>query len=538
MNSVFEVFQATAGRCPDAPFLCVPARPTRDYFPEGAEFSYRWMLEQALQTAQCYAQAGYGSGHRVALLLENRPAFFVHYLALNSLGASIVPINPDYRHDEIVYQLDHADAVLAVGIPSRLAGLEKASQECPLQPPVIDHSALPADNPPTAPTALSPSSAAPGRDTECAMLYTSGTTGRPKGCILSNDYFITAGEWYLALGGQLSMEPGRERVLNPLPLYHMNALAVTATAMMCSGNCLISPDRFHPKSWWQDVTATQATAIHYLGVVPPLLLNQPPVPEETRHRVKFGLGAGIDPDHHAAFERRFGFPMVEVWGMTETGRIYTDNHEPRAVGSRAFGRAVAGLEARVVDERDQDVGPGIAGELLVRHSTDHPTRGFFSAYYKNDSATTEAWRGGWFHTGDTVRQDEGGMLYFVDRNKNIIRRSGENISAAEVEAALQTHETVAQAAVIGVPDDLREEEVFACIVVMPGEDTTIDNARTLFNWCMDRLAYFKAPGYVLFCETLPTTGTQKVQKTQIFSSDTDPRSLPGVIDFRADKRRG
>ena len=101
MNSVFEVFQATAGRCPDAPFLCVPARPTRDYFPEGAEFSYRWMLEQALQTAQCYAQAGYGSGHRVALLLENRPVFFVHYLALNSLGASIVPINPDYRHDEI-----------------------------------------------------------------------------------------------------------------------------------------------------------------------------------------------------------------------------------------------------------------------------------------------------------------------------------------------------------------------------------------------------------------------------------------------------
>ena len=174
--------------------------------------------------------------------------------------------------------------------------------------------------------------------------------------------------------------------------------------------------------------------------------------------------------------------------------------------------------------------------MCIRDS--HPTTGFFSAYYKNDGATAEAWRGGWFHTGDTVRQDEEGMLYFVDRNKNIIRRSGENISAAEVEAALQIHETVAQAAVIGVPDDLREEEVFACIVVMPGEDATVDNARTLFNWCMDRLAYFKAPGYVLFCETLPTTGTQKVQKTQIFSSDTDPRSLPGVIDFRADKRRG
>ena len=163
--------------------------------------------------------------------------------------------------------------------------------------------------------------------------------------------------------------------------------------------------------------------------------------------------------------------------------------------------------------------------------------GVFRAYYKNENATREAWRGGWFHTGDTVRQDEKGMLYFVDRNKNIIRRSGENISAAEVEATLQIHETVAQAAVIGVPDELREEEVFACIVVMPGEGIVTDSARILFDWCMTRLAYFKAPGYILFCDTLPTTGTQKVQKTQIFSPDTDPRTLPGVIDFRAYKRR-
>ena len=537
MNSVFEVFQATTERYPEASFLCVPARAERDYYPEGAEFSYHWMAEHALEAARCYAEAGYGPGHRIALLLENRPAFFVHYLALNSLGVSIVPVNPDYRHDEIVYQLEHADAVLVVGISTRLADLEKASRECPLQPPVIDQSTLPGQDPPRALTARRSSATAPGRDTECAILYTSGTTGRPKGCILSNDYFLTGGEWYLALGGQLTMEPGHERVLNPLPLYHMNALAVTATAMLCSGGCLISPDRFHPKSWWQDVIATQATVIHYLGVVPPLLLNLPPAPEETQHSVKFGIGAGIDPDHHAAFEARFGFPMVEVWGMTETGRIYADNHEPRTIGSRAFGKAVTGLEARVVDEHDQDVAPGTAGELVVRHNADDPRRGFFSAYYKNENATREAWHGGWFHTGDTVRQDEKGMLYFVDRNKNIIRRSGENISAAEVEATLQIHETVAQAAVIGVPDELREEEVFACIVVMPGEGIVTDSARILFDWCMTRLAYFKAPGYILFCDTLPTTGTQKVQKTQIFSPDTDPRTLPGVIDFRAYKRR-
>ena len=114
MNSVFEVFQATAARRPDAPFLCVPARAQRDYYPEGAEYSYQWMLDQALAAAHAYTEAGYGHGHRIALLLENRPEFFVQYLALNSLGVAIVPVNPDYRHDEIVYQLDHADVVLAV----------------------------------------------------------------------------------------------------------------------------------------------------------------------------------------------------------------------------------------------------------------------------------------------------------------------------------------------------------------------------------------------------------------------------------------
>ena len=163
--------------------------------------------------------------------------------------------------------------------------------------------------------------------------------------------------------------------------------------------------------------------------------------------------------------------------------------------------------------------------------------GFFSGYYKNEQATREAWQGGWFHTGDTVSRDESGMLYFIDRNKNIIRRSGENISAGEVEAVLQSNKGVAQAAVIGVQDDLREEEVYACVVLMPGQDSDEAAAKGLFDWCMKRLAYFKVPGYFLFCEKLPTTGTQKVQKTQIFLSDIDPRSLPECIDFGDFKRR-
>jgi len=191
----------------------------------------------------------------------------------------------------------------------------------------------------------------------------------------------------------------------------------------------------------------------------------------------------------------------------------------------------------VVDEGDREVPRGTAGELVVRCAGPDARRGFFSGYLKNPEATEEAWRGGWFHTGDVVRQAEDGMLYFVDRKKNIIRRSGENIAAAEVEAALQAHEAVAQVAVLAVPDEIREEEVMACVVPMAGARADHGLAEQLVDWCMDRLAYFKAPGWILFVPGLPTTGTQKVQKTQIFPRGEDPRSRPDVIDLRAKKKR-
>jgi crotonobetaine/carnitine-CoA ligase len=223
--------------------------------------------------------------------------------------------------------------------------------------------------------------------------------------------------------------------------------------------------------------------------------------------------------------------------MTETGRIMADSHEPRRPETRAFGRPFAGFEARVVGADDRQVPMDAEGELVVRHSAEAPRRGFFSGYLKNAAATEEAWRGGWFHTGDVVRQDASGMLYFVDRKKHIIRRSGENIAAAEVEAVLQAHDAVAQVAVVAVPDELREEEVMACIVTMPGRPADRALAETLLTHALQKLAYFKAPGWVLFVDRLPTTGTQKVQKTQLFAKGEDPRRRPGAIDLRDGKKR-
>jgi len=535
MRTVFETFMDTARAAPGHAFLAAPPAPGRAYHPGGVELTYGQTRTEVLRLREVYAAAGYGHGHRVALLLDNRPEFFFHYLALNALGCGIVPINPDYRHDEMLYQMDHSEADLVVSLPHRVADLEAVARARAAPLPVVGAEPLPGTLPSPART---PRAGAPGLDTECSLLYTSGTTGRPKGCILTNFYYLNCGAWYRDLGGHVRFEHGRDRIYNPLPLFHMNCQAVTATAAMLTASCLILPARFSPSRWWSDIVATRATVVHYLGVVPPLLLNQAPTEEERAHRVRFGLGAGVEPQLHEAFERRFGFPLVEVWGMTETGRIYGDSREPRQIATRAFGRPFGGLEARVVDERDRDVAPGTEGELLVRWGgPEGPRHGFFAGYLKNAEATAAAWQGGWFHTGDVVRQSADGMLYFVDRKKNIIRRSGENIAAAEVEATLQAHDAVAQVAVLAVPDELREEEVMACVVPMAGRTADHALAERLVAWCQERLAYFKAPGWVLFVPSLPTTGTQKVQKTQLFPRGEDPRRQPGALDLRELKKR-
>ncbi len=534
-TTVWDAFVATAREAPSSAFFCSPPAPGRAYHPDGVEFTYGQTLERAATLRERYAAAGYGHGHRVAVLLENRPEFFFHYLALNALGCGIVPINPDYRHDEMLYQMDHSEADLAVVIASRVRDLEAVARGRRKPLPVVDAEAPPTPLPTPGPA---PRAGAPGLDTECSLLYTSGTTGRPKGCVLSNFYYLNAGAWYRDAGGLVSFRRGEDRVLNPLPLFHMNAQGVTATCCILTANCLIMPERFSPARWWPEVIATRATVIHYLGVVPPLLMNQPPAPHDRAHRVRFGIGAGVEPQLHAPFEARFGFPLIEVWGMTETGRLYGDCIEPRQVTTRAFGRPFGGFEARVVDDKDRDVECLQEGELLVRWGgAEGPRYGFFAGYLKNPEATAEAWRGGWFHTGDVVRQSADGMLYFVDRKKNIIRRSGENIAAAEVEAVLQAHQDVAQVAVLAVPDEVREEEVMACIVPMAGVAPDRALAERLAAWCAERLAYFKAPGWVLFVDSLPTTGTQKVQKTQIFPKGEDPRRRPEALDLRELKKR-
>ena len=380
-ETVFELFEAAALRVPEGGCLCAPPMTGRPYHPEGIEIGYREARERVAALSAHYRAAGYGRGHRVALLLENRPDFHLHWWALNALGCGIVPINPAYRQDEMVYLLDHSEAALVVSVPERMAGVEAAVRDLTDAVPTVDVAALPARFP--APRGGARGGGAPGIDGEAALLYTSGTTGRPKGCILTNRYFLNAARWYREAGGLMTLEDGCERLLNPLPLHHANALAIGSMAMLSAAGCIVMADRFHPRSWWADVAATRATIIHYLGIMPPLLLSLPSGPQGRAHAVRFGAGAGIDPKHHEAFEERFGFPLVEGWGMTEVAMPTWASVEPRQTDTRAFGRPLSGCEVRVVDDEDREVPPDVPGELTLRMTGDDPRTGIFSGYLKD-----------------------------------------------------------------------------------------------------------------------------------------------------------
>lgn len=535
-RTVFDAFAQRAQQQPRAEFLCVETVTAQAYGILPGVMHYGAALARIHSLRDRYAAAGYGHGHRAGLLLDNRPDFFAHWFALNALGVSVVPINSDLRAAELGYLLAHSELCLAISLRERLDDLRSAA--APGRAPVLlglDH----AGAVPAAPFAAPKAGAPIARDSECALLYTSGTTGRPKGCVLSNDYFLLAGEWYAGIGGLCTLREGSERLITPLPLTHMNAMAYSAMAMVITGGCLVQLDRFHPASWWDSVRESRATVAHYLGVMPAMLLGAAPSAADRDHAVRFGFGAGVDKRQQAAFESRFGFPLLEAWAMTETGAgaVIIANHEPRHVGQSCFGRAAPQVEWRLVGEDGQDVPHGENGELWVRTAGADPRRGFFSEYLKDAEATAEAWAGGWFHTGDLVRADAEGHLYFIDRRKNVIRRSGENISAVEVESVLAQHPVVQAVAVAAAPDPVRGDEVLACVVLREGAIADEGTARAITRHALQQLAYYKAPGYVAFVDVLPLTVSQKVQRAQL---KTLAQSLPGqphCIDTRAMKKR-
>jgi crotonobetaine/carnitine-CoA ligase len=370
-------------------------------------------------------------------------------------------------------------------------------------------------------------------DDEASVLYTSGTTGDPKGCVEEHSYYLLAARVYSRV---LGLGPD-DRVLTPLPLFHMNPQILSTMGTLLVGGSLVLVDRFHPRSWWDEVRRTGPTVFHYLGVMPAMLMGLPERPDDRVQPARIGIGAGVPPDIHARFEARFNCQLLEVFGMTEVGLNFCCSPGPaaqRRVGTRCFCRVFPEYEARVVDDRGRDVPTGEIGELLLRGSDPRRRRlGFMREYLKNRAATTEAWEGGWFHTGDYVTADADGWFSFVDRKKDLVRRSGENISSSEVEAVLRSHPAVLDAAVIPVPDCTREEEVKAYVILRSGRTPETDPPESLLSWCDGRLAYFKVPRYLEYRDSFPRTPTEKVQKS-VLKAERDDLTA-GCYDRGADR---
>jgi len=521
-GSVYRAFEQSAAAHGPRPFLRVPAISSAAYAEGAIEYSYADAWLRVGELVSAYNVLGLQAGERVALAFDSRLETYLHLLALNALGVSIVPLNSNATNIELKHIIAHSDSSLIVSLTEhrdRLAALDVcevlAEKDLPVgsgQNAVVD--AVPAN--------------------EAALLYTSGTTGKPKGCMLSNDYFLALGDWYIALGGICSLDQD-DRLLTALPPNHMNALCTSFPAMMLCGGCIIQVDRFHPHSWWQTVRDEQATVIHCLGVMTAILLTLPEGSrEDISEQIKFCFGPGSDPKHQLAFEKRFGVPMIEAWAMTESGAggMTIAYKEPRHVGQRCIGKPVKTMDYRIVDEQDNAVARGEAGELLVRAKGDDPRKHFFSGYYKDRAATEKGWRGDWWHTGDVVREGDDASLYFVDRRKNVIRRSGENIAAVEVEAILLQSPDVTGCAVCAVPDEIRGDEVFAFIVSSTGADE-----REIFDHCMQHLTYFKVPAYIALIPSLPLTASQKVSRGEIRKMARERLSDDDCVDFRAFKKR-
>ncbi len=543
-GSVAAGFADSAKHFPEHPVIDVLDETAEIYGIAPGPMSYAALSERVFYLYDAYYSAGYVHGDRVGLLLENRPVFLEHWLALNTLGVSVVPISSEMRVAELSYLIAHSEIVLAVALSSH-HGLvrEAAAREGCVLNIIAVGDAIPQrlTRPGQAEADAASARRLPGLETECALLYTSGTTGRPKGCVLSNEYFLFAGGWYLDLGGLCEIHEGRDRLMTPLPLNHMNAMACSTMAMLLSGGCTVLVDRFHPKTWWKSVRESRATILHYLGVMPSMLMLDTVTPEDRQHQVRFGFGAGVDKRLHQPFEERFGFPLVEGWAMTETGvaACIIAHQEPRFVGTSCFGKPSSDVEVRIVDDEEQDVVPGQHGQLLVRRAGDRAGLGFFTLYLKDPQASAEVWANGWFYTGDVVQADELGYLHFIDRKKNVIRRSGENISAVEVETVLRRHSAVKDVAVAATPDAVRGDEVLACVILkdesvhLSGRagaeyENALAQMRSLAHeltlLCLKELAYFKAPGWVAFVPNLPLTLTQKVQRGELKNLAL---SLPG-----------
>jgi len=452
-----------------------PSRPAWTFDPGGGPaetLSFAEVGRRSAAYAQALRERGVAAGDRVAVMLDNQAEFPLVWLALMRLGAAIVPLNVRYRSADAGHVVSDSGAVLAVTSPA-YADLVRAVADVVLVDDLV----------PTGEWLQGPvDPAAPVN-----VQYTSGTTGHPKGCVLTHRYWTTLGTSML---DEFPYVVADDVMLTAQPFFYLDPQWNVVTALM-SGAHLVLLDGFHPSTFWAKVREHQVTYFYCLAAMPTLLLKMPTDPADRDHRVRAVQCSAIPPALHAELEERWGVPWFEAFGMTETGadiRVSPDDHD-ELVGSGCLGRPAAHREVRIDD----------TGQLWLRGP------GMMDGYLGHPDPFVD----GWFPTGDLARLDDRGRVYLAGRLKDMIRRSGENIAAREVEDVLLAHPAVRLAAVVGVPDEIRGEEV-KVYVVAPGA-----TAPELAEWCAERLAGFKVPSLWEFRDDLPLTASHRVEKAKL-----------------------
>lgn len=474
--------------------------------------TYAAVLGGALTAARALYGLGVRAGDPVCLMLGNRPEYLLAWFGLARLGAVKVPINVHLKGEGLAYILAHSDArvlIVEAGLAERALAVRERAPHLRTVVVVGPDEQIPADC--LAWRALQEGTGGPCPDAAlpseavAAVLYTSGTTGPPKGVMLSHHAYLNSAQ---AFAAEFVGATEDDVLSTCLPLFHINAQAHTVLpAIACNATMAIG-ERFSASGFWSELGRQGATIFNSLAAMIPILLKQPPGPADRAHRARLTACAATPRDAWLAFEERFGVRIVEGYGLTETAGFCVCN--PRDdVRLGSMGRPMSFVEARVIDEADREVAAGVRGEIALRSRDPHA---FMEGYAKMPAETATAMRGGWFHTGDLGLADPDGYLHFVDRIKQSIRRRGENISSWEVEQVVNAHPNVLESAAVGVPSDLGEEEVKICVVPRPGE--TVEPVE-LIRWCEARMAYFMVPRYVDVRAELPKTATQRVEKYKL-----------------------